>query len=354
MKRTNTAKWVESVGRWQINVQQNGERKTFTSAKPGRTGQREANAKADAWLEDGIKSQKIKVREAWVEFYERVKKTTSRSNYEPMDGRWRIWIKPRIGEKKLQSLTTQNVQDILDDAHAKGRSRKTISNIMGDLNNFFRFCRRAGYSTFFPEDLRIPEGARLKERQILQPKDFAILMNSSKTIYHNKEVDDPLIHYYRLAVLTGMRPGELLGLEWDDIKGDTVHIQRAINCWDEITRGKNDNAIRSVTLSEMAYLELQAQKRENPKEKRVFGEFNERYILKRWHIYAAYNHITPCTLYELRHTFVSIAANLPEGQMKRLVGHSKSMDTYGVYAHNFGNRGKEDASKLNEIFSELK
>lgn len=354
MKRTNTAKWVESVGRWQINVQQNGERKTFTSAKPGRTGQREANAKADAWLEDGIKSQKIKVREAWVEFYERVKKTTSRSNYEPMDGRWRIWIKPRIGEKKLQSLTTQNVQDILDDAHAKGRSRKTISNIMGDLNNFFRFCRRAGYSTFFPEDLRIPEGARLKERQILQPKDFAILMNSSKTTCHNKEVDDPLIHFYRLAVLTGMRPGELLGLEWDDIKEATVHIQRAINCWDEITRGKNDNAIRSVTLSEMAYLELQAQKKENPKEKRVFGEFSERYILKRWHIYAAYNHITPCTLYELRHTFVSIAANLPEGQMKRLVGHSKSMDTYGVYAHNFGNRGKEDASKLNEIFSELK
>ena len=80
MKRTNTAKWVESAGRWQINVQQNGVRKTFTSAKPGRTGQREANAKADAWLEQGIKSQRVKVKDAWAEFYERVKKTTSRSN----------------------------------------------------------------------------------------------------------------------------------------------------------------------------------------------------------------------------------------------------------------------------------
>lgn len=34
MKRTNTAKWIESAHRWQINVQKDGVRKTFTSAKP--------------------------------------------------------------------------------------------------------------------------------------------------------------------------------------------------------------------------------------------------------------------------------------------------------------------------------
>lgn len=39
MKRTNTAKWIESRGRWQINVQKDGIRKTFVSSKPGRTGQ---------------------------------------------------------------------------------------------------------------------------------------------------------------------------------------------------------------------------------------------------------------------------------------------------------------------------
>lgn len=49
--RTNTAKWVESRKRWQVNVQKDGTRKTFTSSIPGRNGQREANAKADAWLE---------------------------------------------------------------------------------------------------------------------------------------------------------------------------------------------------------------------------------------------------------------------------------------------------------------
>lgn len=89
MKRTNTAKWVESAQRWQINVQKDGKRKTFTSTKPGRTGQREANAKADAWLDEGLVSRKVKVCDAWAEFFARMQKTTGKSNWRPIDGRWR-------------------------------------------------------------------------------------------------------------------------------------------------------------------------------------------------------------------------------------------------------------------------
>lgn len=43
-----------------------------------------------------------------------------------------------------------------------------------------------------------------------------------------------------------------------------------------------------------------------------------------------YNGITVVTPYELRHTFVSIAKKLPEGFVKTVIGHSKSMDTFGV------------------------
>ena len=57
-KRTNTAFWVEKEKRWCIAVQKNGTRKRFYSSTPGRTGQREANAKADAWLDDSIRDGK--------------------------------------------------------------------------------------------------------------------------------------------------------------------------------------------------------------------------------------------------------------------------------------------------------
>ena len=46
-----------------------------------------------------------------------------------------------------------------------------------------------------------------------------------------------------------------------------------------------------------------------------------------------YNGITVVTPYELRHTFVSIAKSLPVGMVKSIVGHSESMDTFGVYGH---------------------
>ena len=64
-KRTNTAAWLPNQQRWQINVQKNGVRRSFTSSKPGRTGQREANAKADAWLDDGISNTRMLVEAAY-------------------------------------------------------------------------------------------------------------------------------------------------------------------------------------------------------------------------------------------------------------------------------------------------
>jgi len=353
MKRTNTARWVESAHRWQINVQKDGVRKTFTSAKPGRTGQREANAKADAWLDEGLMSRKVKVSDAWAEYYARAQKTTGESNWRPMGSRWRTWIEPRIGSRRLESLTVQQVQDILDDALAAGRSKKTLQNLMGDLTGFFRFCRRSGWSTFVADDLRIPDGARAGERSILQPLDFTILMSVDTTLYRGRRVSDPLIHYYRLAVLTGMRPGELLGLEWDDIQGNTIHIRRAVNIYGEITRGKNDNAVRAVPLSNLAYREIDAQRRQGIPGKRVFGQVWQHYIYKRWMAYVAANNLSPCSLYELRHTFVSIAQNLPEGQLRQLVGHSKAMDTYGIYAHQVDGQGQDAAARLDGLFRRL-
>ena len=69
-KRVNTAFWVEKESRWCIAVQKNGTRKRFYSSTPGRTGQREANAKADAWLDDSIRDGKKKVAALYAQWVE--------------------------------------------------------------------------------------------------------------------------------------------------------------------------------------------------------------------------------------------------------------------------------------------
>ena len=50
MLRKNEAKWIESRRRWQINVQKEGVRRTFTSTTAGVKGKIQAEKKADAWL----------------------------------------------------------------------------------------------------------------------------------------------------------------------------------------------------------------------------------------------------------------------------------------------------------------
>ena len=61
----------------------------------------------------------------------------------------------------------------------------------------------------------------------------------------------------------------------------------------------------------------------------------QRSLKRRWEKYQDGHGISPrITLYELRHTFVSMeAGELTDGQLKMLVGHSRNMDTFGVYRH---------------------
>ena len=54
MSRKNEAKWVASANRWQINVQLEGRRRTFTSSIKGLKGKIAAEKKADAWLENRL------------------------------------------------------------------------------------------------------------------------------------------------------------------------------------------------------------------------------------------------------------------------------------------------------------
>jgi integrase len=356
-KRTNTATWLANQQRWQIKVQKDGVRRTFTSSKPGRTGQREANAKADAWLDTGILDQRRKVADVYRLFLEMKKDTTSYSNYRPMESRYRVQIEPIIGKKLVSRLTEQDLQEVINRAYKGGHlSKKSLENLRTDLTAFMKYCRKAKLLTLLPEDLTIPAAATTEEKTILQPEDFAKLFQSDQTTFYGKAVHDDLIHAYRLAVLTGMRPGELRGLQWGDIRGNRIELRRSINQYQEVTRGKNDNARRVVELSELALRELDAQSLENAPHglsDSVFDIPSENYFRIRLQRYFEYNGIPYCTPYELRHTFVSIAKVLPAGLVKSIVGHSADMDTFGVYGHELQGDTARRVTALDELFSSL-
>lgn len=74
---------------------------------------------------------------------------------------------------------------------------------------------------------------------------------------------------------------------------------------------------------------------------------------ERWQKYCEANNMTKTTPYELRHTFVSVAKTLPAGEVKSLVGHSQSMDTFGVYGHALVGEDARTAEKINGLFERI-
>lgn len=349
-RRTNTATWHEKYVRWQINVQRDGKRRSFYSSIPGKNGQRECNAKADAWLDDNIEDENSKVETLFAKYVDSLKISTSKSNWIKIDAFGRNWINPEIGKMKISRVNEQHLQDIINKALAEGLAKKTLSNLKATINSFMKYCRKSKATKLLPENLTIPKSAKSGIKRIMQPDSITKLFSVDMTLYRGKQVPDKFINAYRFQVLTGLRPGELLGLMWSDIKGDTIYIQRSINALNEITTGKNDNAVRHFTMTDLAADVLKQQPKISDF---IFGETNLSSYSKRWKIYCESNDIEYVSLYEMRHTFVSVAKNLPDGQIKPIIGHTKNMDTFGVYGHEVKGELDNTAKQLNGLFTDI-
>jgi integrase len=134
-------------------------------------------------------------------------------------------------------------------------------------------------------------------------------------------------------------------------------IQRARNYRGKETRGKIKNAVREIVLHTIVreIIERQIQKAKCVESDYIFcnriGEpRTQKGANQTWRRIAAERDL-PGTPYSLRHTFISMVKNdLPEQMIKAIVGHSVSMDTFGVYGHKVDGEMKEAAKIMNITF----
>lgn len=346
--RKNEAKWIESRSRWQINVQSNGVRRTFASNTAGRKGKIECERKADEWLDSNLISETTRAEKVLDEWIAKLRRTGSKSLWMKYEGFSENWIKPIFGHKKIGKVSHKDLQEVIDNYYingnnGKGASKKTLQNMRGCLSSFMKYCRSIPCSTIVPEFVTIPKSAAKKEKQIATHNDLRILFSSDKTTWYGKTQFDFYINAYRFMVVTGLRPGELIGLEQCDIKGNTLKVSRSINDLKEQTRGKNDNAKRTIHLPQLALKILEDQK-EMLKSHGLISKYvfprpdgnciQQKKFRTSWQRYRQHNGITGAsTPYEMRHTFVSITDDMPLALKKLVVGHSENMDTEGIYGH---------------------
>lgn len=129
-------------------------------------------------------------------------------------------IKPALGAVKLSELKTAAIQKFYNDCGRGSNplSAKTVRNIHGVLHKALQQAVEAGYIRTNPSDACKPPRVVKKEITPLDEEETKLFV---KAVH-----DDPYEILYLVALFTGMREGEVMGLKWDTVDFDcgTVRI----------------------------------------------------------------------------------------------------------------------------------
>lgn len=363
--RTSEAHWLEKENRWCCQVQYKGVRRRFYSRIVGKKGKVQAERQADEWLSTECVSTGINVKSAWDAFIANMKTEDVKTRQYESIGR--THIVPAIGRKKVADITEFDLQKILTNGYNKQLAQKTLKNIRGAISSFMKYCRMRRLTTLYPENIKINKKAKKPDKKTMQPKDIRVLFSKDTTSWFNRECFDWYIYAYRFAASTGLRPSELLFLKRSSVDGQnkTVRIDGGYLGDGEFSDGKTENAVRTIYLNDIAFetytkqIEmLKANKINVRKCPYLFPDRDgkiceQRTLLRNWSRYCEYNSLPHYTLYELRHTYISVNRYMPEALLKLQVGHSEKMDTRETYGHELDGDAKKASEYSSSAFAEI-
>ncbi len=153
---------------------------------------------------------------------ETVRPTVRPSTYRSYEGIVRVHLKPGLGGYVLAQLTPQHVQRLLNAKAATSLSPQTVAYIRSVLRHALRQAERWGMVTRNVASLAAPPRVPRREIRPLSPEEARIFVEAIRA--------DRLEALYLLAIGTGLRQGEILGLGWQDVdlSAATVTVRHAL------------------------------------------------------------------------------------------------------------------------------
>lgn len=131
------------------------------------------------------------------------------STAKVMASHLRFHLVPGFGRMRLDEIGQERVQAFVGKL-AKGRSRHTILNVLGTLASILKMARKWGYAVagFQQGDLVIPCSKPGKPGRFFTAEQVHSILALAS---------EPWYTIFALAAMTGLRPGEVLGLSIDDL-----------------------------------------------------------------------------------------------------------------------------------------
>ena len=315
------------------------------------------------------------VASQWIEFgiSENVRQSTANGYIDIYDR----YVKPFLGHRPITEIDVNEIDSWLLHLKSKGFSASTRKKARQTCNTIFKFAIRKRYALQNPViDSQVPANEPGFITRVQPP---LTLKEAHAYLEYFRNTDLDLLIY--LALFTGMRRGEIIGLNWSDIDFDelTLSINRTAK---ETTSKRSDgtsktelvlnppktsHSSRKIPLEKEVLHALKRQQNKQRKQKLKAGaawqetdsvfttDLGTRSfpsnIYKRYvnlHKGSGLRYVRP---HDLRHTVavLGLDAEIPVEVISRLLGHSTisvTMDIYGKSVQSLVNRGAEGISLL--------
>jgi len=292
-----------------------------------------------------------KVAKDWIEF----KKPNLRlSTWSVYEGHTRNHF-DEFNPIKINRITTAKVEKWITARHNKGMNLATMKKILITLGQIMAYAVRHGYIDYNPvRDAERPRGNGQSEEskiRVLKPVEINPFLYA--------EADSRYRTLFRLAIFSGARQGELLGLKWSDIdwEKNQIHIQRTYNNggW---YKPKSAKSNRKIDLGPAMITELKKWKLACPKcdldlvfPNDAGGVIDDSSMLRR-HFHPALKKagLPRIRFHDLRHTYASLLIEQGENikYIQTQLGHSSPSITMDVYAHLMNSTNQAAASRLED------
>lgn len=241
------------------------------------------------------------------------------------------WVIPKMGHIKLSELGVQDIAEFITEMRKPTKDRPTgykkwtIQGCLSPMSSMFRYAVRKGWMSSNPiKQLEKTERPRTDQREmlILSSDDISKLLSSVTVTYK------PLV---QALLFTGMRAGEALSLQWEnvDLLGGTIKVK------DSKTRA----GIREIVIHDDLVKTLSGF---DETEGLVFRTstgtaYSQRNVLRALHDALEKAGLEKRGLHALRHTYASwlISLGADVTYVANQMGHSNPDITLRLYAKFF-------------------
>jgi integrase len=271
-----------------------------------------------------------------------------------MEGTLKNYLNPHFGEKEVGRIAKKDILDFraslakVTTRSGKHLSASRINRIMTPLRMILsEAANRYEFSSPYHgiKSLKVP-------RTDVEP--FSI--DEVKTIIDTVRPD--FRNYYIVRFFTGMRTGEIDGLQWDhvDFTRRQILVRQAL-VQGRLEYTKNDGSFRTIEMSQMVIDALTAQKKATGNMSFVFctragGPLSHNNVTKRvWYPLLRYLGLRERRPYQTRHTAATLwlaSGESPEW-IARQMGHTTTEMLFRVYSRFVPNLTRQDGSAFERL-----